>query len=186
MSKNFKLQSAMEYLMTYGWAILVIAIVLVALYALGVFNGSAFLHPSCIAASGYICTNQTAVTETGANAGNLLVGLTFGQNGGSTVYNAILSLAPQSAGATSSGFPVASSLSSNTNMCSSSSGGNCALVAGGEQQVYFQVPGPEFTSGNSIGSQFSGYIWLNYSTSQNPPNNAMNAVKVATLIVKVT
>ncbi|MDE1851468.1 MAG: LamG domain-containing protein [Candidatus Micrarchaeota archaeon] len=35
-----KLQSAMEYLMTYGWAILAIAIVMVSLYSLGIFNGS--------------------------------------------------------------------------------------------------------------------------------------------------
>ena len=35
-------QSAMEYLMTYGWAILIIAIVLVALFSLGVFNSSNF------------------------------------------------------------------------------------------------------------------------------------------------
>ncbi|MDE1851735.1 MAG: LamG domain-containing protein [Candidatus Micrarchaeota archaeon] len=31
-------QSAMEYLMTYGWAILAIAIVMVSLYSLGIFN----------------------------------------------------------------------------------------------------------------------------------------------------
>ncbi len=35
-------QSAMEYLMTYGWAILIIAIVLVALFSLGIFNSSNF------------------------------------------------------------------------------------------------------------------------------------------------
>ncbi|MCL4389136.1 hypothetical protein M1397_00795, partial [Candidatus Marsarchaeota archaeon] len=35
-------QSAMEYLMTYGWAILIIAIVVVALFSLGVFNPSNF------------------------------------------------------------------------------------------------------------------------------------------------
>ncbi len=35
-----KNQSAMEYLMTYGWAILVIAVVLAALFQLGVFNPS--------------------------------------------------------------------------------------------------------------------------------------------------
>ena len=35
-----KSQSAMEYLMTYGWAILIIAVVLGALYYLGVFNTS--------------------------------------------------------------------------------------------------------------------------------------------------
>lgn len=33
-----KLQSAMEYLMTYGWAILIVAVVLAALFELGVFN----------------------------------------------------------------------------------------------------------------------------------------------------
>jgi hypothetical protein len=33
-----KAQAAMEYLMTYGWAILIVIIVAAALYALGVFN----------------------------------------------------------------------------------------------------------------------------------------------------
>ncbi|MHB1829859.1 MAG: LamG domain-containing protein [Candidatus Micrarchaeaceae archaeon] len=37
-----KLQSAMEYLSTYGWAILIIAIVMVALFSLGVFNPVTF------------------------------------------------------------------------------------------------------------------------------------------------
>ena len=37
-----KSQSAMEYLMTYGWAILIIAIVLVALFQLGIFNANSF------------------------------------------------------------------------------------------------------------------------------------------------
>ena len=36
-----KSQSAMEYLMTYGWAILIIAVVLGAIYSLGLFNGVA-------------------------------------------------------------------------------------------------------------------------------------------------
>ena len=31
-------QSAMEYLMTYGWAILIIAVVLAALFGLGILN----------------------------------------------------------------------------------------------------------------------------------------------------
>jgi len=37
-----KAQSAMEYLMTYGWAILIISIVLAALFQLGVFNPMTF------------------------------------------------------------------------------------------------------------------------------------------------
>ena len=41
-SKPLRLQSAMEYLMTYGWSILIIAVVLGALFQLGVFNSSSF------------------------------------------------------------------------------------------------------------------------------------------------
>ncbi len=37
---SFKSQSAMEYLMTYGWAILIIAVVIVAIFQLGIFNNS--------------------------------------------------------------------------------------------------------------------------------------------------
>ena len=40
--RHNKAQSAMEYLMTYGWAILIIAIVLAALFQLGVFNSTNF------------------------------------------------------------------------------------------------------------------------------------------------
>lgn len=44
-----KLQSAMEYLTTYGWAILILAIILTALYGLGVFSlGTPTVQPgSC-------------------------------------------------------------------------------------------------------------------------------------------
>ena len=37
---HLHLQSAMEYLMTYGWAILIIAVVLGSLFQLGIFNSS--------------------------------------------------------------------------------------------------------------------------------------------------
>jgi len=37
-----KAQSAMEYLMTYGWAILIISVVLAAFFQLGVFNANNF------------------------------------------------------------------------------------------------------------------------------------------------
>jgi hypothetical protein len=40
--RKLRSQSAMEYLMTYGWAILIIAVVLGALFQLGVFNGATF------------------------------------------------------------------------------------------------------------------------------------------------
>jgi hypothetical protein len=41
-SANIKAQSAMEYLMSYGWAILVLVIMGAAFYALGLFNPTTF------------------------------------------------------------------------------------------------------------------------------------------------
>jgi len=38
MTMKMKAQAAMEYLMTYGWAILIVIIVAAALYAFGIFN----------------------------------------------------------------------------------------------------------------------------------------------------
>ena len=55
-----KAQSAMEYLITYGWAILIIAVVLGVLFQLGVFNLS--LPNECMAYSGYYCQNSTLST----------------------------------------------------------------------------------------------------------------------------
>lgn len=40
--RNKKAQSALEYLLTYGWAILIVIIVGASLYALGVFNPGTF------------------------------------------------------------------------------------------------------------------------------------------------
>ncbi|MCL4380647.1 hypothetical protein M1141_00005, partial [Candidatus Marsarchaeota archaeon] len=58
----------MEYLMTYGWAILIIAVILAALDLLGVFNGSAFIGSSCLSTPGYLCSSPVmAVNTTGPN-----------------------------------------------------------------------------------------------------------------------
>ncbi len=59
--KTYKLQSAMEYLMTYGWAILIIAIALSALFALGVFKPT--VTNACIADSGYLCASPVMNTS---------------------------------------------------------------------------------------------------------------------------
>ncbi len=40
-------QSALEYLMTYGWALLIIVVVGAALYALGVLNPATYQQKTC-------------------------------------------------------------------------------------------------------------------------------------------
>jgi hypothetical protein len=61
--RRLKLQSAMEYLMTYSWAILVIALVLAALFALGLFNPGSVLSSQCILPAGLSCVNVYMVSN---------------------------------------------------------------------------------------------------------------------------
>ena len=69
---NKKSQSAMEYLMTYGWAILVVLIALGALFYLGVFNPKT--SNSCIASSPITCTD--VLFDQSANTLTLVLGAT--------------------------------------------------------------------------------------------------------------
>ena len=64
-----KAQAAMEFLMTYGWAILIILIALGVLFYLGVFNPRT--PSTCIAAAPLSCTD---VKATGAGAITLVLG----------------------------------------------------------------------------------------------------------------
>ena len=57
-------QSALEYMMTYGWAILIIVIVAVILYSMGIFNPRASVTAtssgfSPFAASAAVCSGTT-------------------------------------------------------------------------------------------------------------------------------
>ncbi|MDE1851078.1 MAG: hypothetical protein KGH69_00100 [Candidatus Micrarchaeota archaeon] len=58
------LQSAMEYLMTYGWAILAIAVIMVSLYSLGIFNLSSF-GPKATAGSCQVVKTATQISLAG-------------------------------------------------------------------------------------------------------------------------
>ncbi len=62
-----KSQSAMEYLMTYGWAILIIAVVLGALFQLGVFSGIG--TPKAQAGNCQVVKAGTGITQTVSLAG---------------------------------------------------------------------------------------------------------------------
>ncbi|MGC9099017.1 MAG: hypothetical protein ACP5HW_00500 [Candidatus Micrarchaeia archaeon] len=168
-----KAQSAMEYLMTYGWAILIISVVLGALFSLGVFSGSSMLGTSCIAAPGYLCQNPVLSTS-----GTLT--FLFGQNIGAPVYNAILWVAPQSTVPTSTppsfGF-TNSNAGSNTLISNPFQSGQTVNVSVSLSGILGSSP--------AIGTPFSGYVWLVYnSTGSTGTRNLIT--KVATIIVKVS
>ena len=75
---KFKSQAAMEYLMTYGWAILIIALALGVLYSLGILNPSALTPQVCSLSAPFFCFNQYL-----GSSGDLT--FTLAQGSGSTI-----------------------------------------------------------------------------------------------------
>ena len=88
-------QSALEYMMTYGWAILIIVIVAVILYSMGIFNPRASVTAtssgfSPFAASAAVC-NSTGLTvaftvgglPNGASSANI-IGASYSSGSGIT------------------------------------------------------------------------------------------------------
>jgi len=157
-----KAQSAMEYLMTYGWAILIIAVVLAILYQLGIFGGSSALTgTSCLAATGYLCSTPQLNTE-----GNLIV--QFGQVGQTITLTGIAC----------TNNPVPPSALQNVAQTQLATGQTIPLV--------FNCP----LSSNSIGSKFTGYLWVQYNSQTNIGNigkvGAITAVASTTQPVSAT
>ncbi|MDE1874387.1 MAG: hypothetical protein KGI04_04725 [Candidatus Micrarchaeota archaeon] len=58
-----KQQSALEFLLTYGWAFTIIAVLLLALYATGYFNPSTYSAQQCVLSSGFSCLSFFMTTN---------------------------------------------------------------------------------------------------------------------------
>lgn len=56
--KNKKAQAAMEFLMTYGWAILVVLAAIAALAYFGVLSPAKFLPEKCVLEPGILCAGH--------------------------------------------------------------------------------------------------------------------------------
>ena len=61
-------QAAMEFLMTYGWAILIVVIAVAALAGFGLFDTNRFVQDTCNSgsATGVVCTTNTVAVDTTA------------------------------------------------------------------------------------------------------------------------
>ncbi len=166
-------QSAMEYLMTYGWAILIVAVVLAALFELGVFNGSNLAPQACIAQSGFVCKNPV-YTSNG-------ITFTFGQTTGRDYYGDWVFVASQGEALNPKGVPAGFS----TNTAAQVGGPSNVLISG--QLVQVDFPANDFQAGGvpsnpAMGTPFVGYVWLGYCLS--PCSSPTAYSKVATLTVK--
>ena len=81
MFKKRKAQAAMEFLMTYGWAILIVLAVIATLAAFGVLNTDMFLKEKCVFTIGAQCSDYKI--ERTATTGEITLKLT---NGGGEDY----------------------------------------------------------------------------------------------------
>ncbi len=160
----------MEYLMTYGWAILIIAIVLVALFALGIFNSGSFINTTCIATSGYECTS-VSLTPSGMTA-------TIGQATGATWTTAnVFLLGP---GVTAPPSTL------NSNAVNTISGG---LTTGQTSTItlgnYISSSSGAITAmPSTIGQTLSGQMWVEYTTSTGGSSTLYT--EIATVNMKVS
>ena len=173
-SKQRRAQSTVEYLTTYGWVIIIIAIVLLALFELGIFNLSG--PSTCTAQPGYVCSGPVYGTNS--------IQFMFGQNSGKYYYGDWVFIAPQGGG-TSNSLPQNFSTWPNANAVEIE-GTNGILAPGETVQVSFPGGvGGGFQKNSPVGTQFSGYVWFAYCTSL-PCGVPTNFARVADMYVKET
>jgi YVTN family beta-propeller protein len=127
----------MEYLMTYGWSILIIAVVLAALYQLGVFSGISANGNSCVSQPGFLCSSGSLNT-----AGTLT--FKFGY-AGSGVLNI------SAIGCSNSTAPPTSWSSEAVNIS--------PLPSGQSERVVVPC---NLNGKSTIGAPFAGTIWVQY------------------------
>jgi len=156
-----KAQSAMEYLMTYGWAILIVAVVLGALFELGVFSSASLLGTSCVASSGFLCSNPVL-------SGSSLT-LTLGQYTGTNWNTATFCIVP-------SGFAPPNSMGCPSGYPQYSAG----AFLNGQSGTYTFSSTPSY-SFPPFGNTFSGTVWAVY-TVQSYSGNLTD--QIGTIIAK--
>ncbi|MGV8141155.1 MAG: hypothetical protein ACP5NW_01795 [Candidatus Woesearchaeota archaeon] len=91
--RSFKGQAALEFMMTYGWAILVVLAAIGALSYFGILNPSRFTPDTCLASSGFSCPGKPLVTNetiTFSLVNGLGYALTLPNVAGTTSYSTTL------------------------------------------------------------------------------------------------
>lgn len=144
----------MEYLMTYGWAILVIAVVMVALYYLGILNGNQSSGPTtCVPNAGFMCYGPLY----SATSGNIVI--TVGQATGVRWLSA--NIAYVNTG-TNENNPATLFTAGTENTVYSNNG----LSSGESEAVTVPVSTPNADAGGTrIGDTYSGEVWAQYTQS---------------------
>jgi hypothetical protein len=166
--RNYRAQSAMEYLMTYGWAILIIAVVISVLFALGVFNTGSSITTACVPRSGFLCSSPSL------HAGILYV--TLGQATGMSWTNTVYYYDPTGTSgcsyALSSGTTLVNTVWNTLTM---------STTLSNTLQFIGTTTPPILPPTASAGSAYQGTIWVSYNIPTAGISNLCTQVATITL-----
>ena len=168
MMKSLKIQSAMEYLMTYGWAILIIAVTITVAFSLAANSGNP-LPTACESVSGYLCTNIILH--------NSVLTMNIGQNTGFDWTGATIYYVTQ---ANSSSFNAQGDPTQIINQPNQVDYVTPSGIRNG-QTVTVTIPSPiQFNAGQTL----VGTIWAAYTLKQT--GATVYYTKIATILIKAT
>jgi len=179
--KMRKGQTAMEYLMTYGWAILIIMVVLAVLFYLGVLNPSGMTPTQCTFPPGFTCVTNKLFTN-----GSLYVvvgvgtGKTIQVNGISCTQNTSLTY-PTSGSILWSNTTYGVSYQPNVTMASGSSAvlsNPASTIAWVKNNSCTNANGGALTG--TIGAVYNGRIYINYTET----DTGLSRIAVGTYTAK--
>ena len=158
----------MEYLMTYGWAILVISVVLGALFSLGVFSGSNFEGTACIPNPGFYCSGIVFSVNIANSYGDPSITVNLGSTAASSTSDFFV-IVPQGQAITD----ITAADQANPNdfwywgkvfgqfyYAPSFSQGQVSTA-----QIYISASFPGMALPLQIGTKLNGAIWEMYTTS---------------------
>ncbi len=144
---RFRLQSAMEYLMTYGWAIIIIALVIVVFYALGFLNANTYATQSCTLQAGFGCIGSVL-----SDSGVLVLNLEQGTQDPINVT-----------GVSCNEQQDATSLQAPINPPSN----QVEVLAGANATIYLECYNQNSLFSGPIGTPFRGYLTIYYKDNVN-------------------
>ncbi len=180
MRLNMKLQSTIDYMVSYGVALAIIAVAIYVMSSFGLFNP--YLSPKvCTPASGFICNGYTI-------SSNGIVSVLFSQVTGTTLNingvacstnvnltNASLPAYGNVHVVKYSGMPSAYPNALASSMVMQSDTANTIEAYCYNNKGYAK---------SKLGNTFNGYVWINYTVSGLPNKN--NIVRIISITSKYT
>ncbi len=163
-SKNQKQQAAVDFMVSYGIAILVVAISIYVVLRLGVFSNN-LSQPSCVASPSFACGS----TELNSNG---LLTFTLTQAIGGAIN--ITAVACSSGLNVTGNWPQYGNTKVQKYSVATSDYPNNAIqyglvmYSGSSAQVSINCYGLLGLATGSLGTPYTGYIWLNYTFSGLP------------------